>query len=121
MRLPSCAIFGSLVCKCSVGVGVTGACLAVSCKRVELQAGAGDHDKVTFSRLGPEEANDGALTLPGTLQDSLALIQISQLLTALQNIATIALGLCSGASSRQIACYSPATALDTCLASSGAV
>ena len=58
----------------SKGRGLSGACLAVSCEGVKLQAGACDHDKVAVSSLGPEEADDGALTLPGALQYILAVI-----------------------------------------------
>ena len=43
---------------------------------LELQAGAGDHDKVAVGRFGPEEADDGALALPGTLQYTPAVIAI---------------------------------------------
>ncbi len=55
---------------------MNGACLAVSCEGIKLQAGAGDHDKVAVGRFGPEEADDGALALPGTLQYTPAVIAI---------------------------------------------
>ena len=68
--------------KALFGCARRGACLAVSCKCVELKTGAGDHDKVTVSSLGPEEAYYGALALPRALQTKFCTAPTGHLLTA---------------------------------------